>query len=68
MLRDSTVASALAALVLTASGCASTDSPVPEGFFDDAAQTALGHVHGVGVDPADGTLLGGWLDTSGSAG
>jgi len=56
MLRDTTVVSALAALVLTAAGCASNDSPVPEGLSDDAAQTALGHVHGVGVDPADGTL------------
>lgn len=56
MFRRITATAALVALTLTAAGCASNGSPVPEGLSDEAAQTALGHVHGVGVDPGDGTL------------
>ncbi len=55
MFRRFTATAALMALALPATGCASDDSPAPEGLSDDA-QTALGHVHGVGVDPADDTL------------
>src|SRR5690606_34808611 len=43
-----------AALVLT--GCGTGDSPAPPGAPNAAEDTALGHVHGLGVDPGDGTL------------
>lgn len=43
-----------AALVLT--GCGTDDSPTPPGAPNAAEDTALGHVHGLGVDPGDGTL------------
>jgi hypothetical protein len=48
------VAAATAALLL--GGCGSGDSPAPPGAPDAAEDTALGHVHGLGVDPGDGTL------------
>lgn len=38
------------------SGCGASDSPTPPGSPNAAEETALGHVHGLGVDPADGTL------------
>jgi hypothetical protein len=43
-----------AALLL--SSCGTSDSPAPPGAPDAAEETTLGHVHGLGVDPADGTL------------
>lgn len=43
-----------AALVLT--GCGTDDSPTPPGAPNAAEDTALGHVHGLGVDPGDGTV------------
>lgn len=46
----------LAGLTFTASGCASDEPPAAAGLADDNAATALGHIHGVGVDPGDGTL------------
>lgn len=48
------VAAATAALLL--GGCGSGDSPAPPGAPNAAEDTALGHVHGLGVDPGDGTL------------
>ncbi len=50
MLRHTTVATIFLAL-MALSAC-SGDSPTPGGSTEDA----LGHVHGVGVDPGDGTL------------
>lgn len=49
-----TTLAAGAALML--SGCGADDSPTPPGSPNAAEETALGHVHGLGVDPADGTL------------
>lgn len=51
-----TLALVAAALVLT--GCGADDGPPPgaPGTSGAAAETALGHVHGLGVDPGDGTL------------
>ena len=49
-----TAIAAGAALLLT--GCGTTDSAPPPGAPNAAEETALGHVHGLGVDPADGTL------------
>ena len=49
-----TTIAAGAALLL--SGCGASDSPTPPGSPNAAEETALGHVHGLGVDPADGTL------------
>lgn len=49
-----TLAVVSGALVLT--GCGADDSPAPPGAPNAAKETALGHVHGLGVDPADGTL------------
>ena len=51
------VAVAVAVTLATAlSGCGGTDSPAPPGAPGSAAETALGHVHGLGVDPGDDTL------------
>lgn len=49
-----TAAAAGVALLLT--GCGASDSPAPPGAPNAAEDTALGHVHGLGVDPGDGTL------------
>ncbi|HXH80336.1 F510_1955 family glycosylhydrolase [Nocardioides sp.] len=45
-----------AALAAALSGCGGTDSPSPPGTPSSAEATALGHVHGLGVDPGDNTL------------
>lgn len=45
-----------AGATLLLSGCGASDSPTPPGSPNAAEETALGHVHGLGVDPADGTL------------
>lgn len=37
-------------------GCATSDDPAPDAAPSAAAETDFGHVHGLGVDPADGTL------------
>jgi hypothetical protein len=52
------LAAAVSALVaLTGlSGCGDSDSPAPPGAPNAAQETELGHVHGLGVDPGDGTL------------
>ena len=47
----------LAVAVLVVAGCGTGDSPAPPEAPDAAAGPALGHVHGVGVDPGDGTLF-----------
>lgn len=39
-----------------AAGCSDSDSPSPPGVPNAAEGTVLGHVHGLGVDPADRTL------------
>ena len=44
------------ALASALSGCGGTDSPAPPGTRGSADDTALGHVHGLGVDPRDDTL------------
>lgn len=49
-----TTIAAGAALLL--SGCGASDSPATPGAPDAAGETALGHVHGLGVDPGDGIL------------
>ena len=49
-----TAVAAGAALLLTS--CGTSDSPAPPGAPNAAEETALGHVHGLGVDPAGGTL------------
>lgn len=36
--------------------CAVDDQKTDAGSREDAGPTALGHVHGLGIDPADGTL------------
>lgn len=51
--RSVVVAAAVAAV---ASGCGGTDSPAPPEAPATAEETALGHVHGLGVDPGDDTL------------
>ncbi len=59
MQRPIPTALSAAALVATSTvaGCAPSSSPGPgAGSGDEAAQVALGHVHGVGVDPGDGAL------------
>lgn len=43
-------------LATALSGCVGTDSPSPPGTPNSADETALGHVHGLGVDPGDNTL------------
>lgn len=44
-------------IALTAmSGCGNTGGSAPPGAPDAAEESALGHVHGLGVDPGDGTL------------
>ena len=45
-----TAIAAGAALLL--SGCSTSDSPAPPGAPNAAGETELGHVHGLGVDPA----------------
>jgi hypothetical protein len=50
------VAAIAAGAALLLAGCGTTDSPPPPGAPNAAEETALGHVHGLGVDPADGTL------------
>ena len=45
-----------AGAVLLLTGCGTIDSPTPPGAPNAAEETALGHVHGLGVDPGDGTL------------
>lgn len=51
---------ALAATALGAalalSGCAAPDPSEPAALPEEGAQAALGHVHGVGVDPGNGAL------------
>lgn len=42
-------------LILLA-GCGASDSPAPPEAPNAAEENALGHVHGLGVDPGDGTL------------
>lgn len=49
-----TLAVVAGSLFLT--GCGASDSPTPPGAPNAAQVTALGHVHGLGVDPGDGTL------------
>ena len=51
MMRPTTAAAALTSALLVLTGC-SGDSGTPDG----SDENALGHVHGVGVDPGDGTL------------
>lgn len=57
-LRRRTTATTLAvvsgALVLTS--CGANDNPTPPGAPNAANADELGHVHGLGVDPQDGTL------------
>lgn len=48
------VGALMAASVLAA--CGRSDSLAPPGAPNAAEETALGHVHGLGVDPGDGTL------------
>lgn len=56
-LQTSIIVTTIAAgAVLLLSGCGASDSPTPPGSPNAAEETALGHVHGLGVDPADGTL------------
>lgn len=43
------------ALILL-SGCGASDTPSPPGAPNAAEENALGHVHGLGVNPGDGTL------------
>ncbi len=47
---------AAVALATALSGCGGTASRSPSGAPGSGDETALGHVHGLGVDPADGTL------------
>ena len=54
--RAAVPAIAAGAALLLLAGCGSSDSPTPPGAPNAAAETALGHVHGLGVDPGDGTL------------
>ena len=61
MFRRTTTKTAFAAIAalttLTAlSGCGGSDSPAPTGAPNAAEEAELGHVHGLGVDPGDGTL------------
>ena len=59
MQRPIRTALSAAALVATSTvaGCAPSNSPGPGSRSgDEPAQVALGHVHGVGVDPGDGLL------------
>lgn len=48
----------LVAIALTSAfpGCGGTNSSAPPGKQGSADDTALGHVHGLGVDPGDNTL------------
>lgn len=56
--RSKTAAAAVGALMAVSvlAGCGSSDSPAPPGAPNAAEETALGHVHGLGVDPGDGSL------------
>jgi hypothetical protein len=53
--RMTLAALALVGAALTLTGCGTDDGPSP-GPPGTAEETALGHVHGLGVDPGDGTL------------
>ena len=44
------------ALATALSGCGGTDNPSPPGASSSADEAALGHVHGLGVDPGNNTL------------
>lgn len=47
----------VAATLFLATGCAGNGSPTPhDEAAADTAADALGHIHGLGVDPGDGTL------------
>lgn len=46
----------VAVAVLVVAGCGTGDNPAPPEAPDAAVGPALGHVHGVGVDPGNGTL------------
>lgn len=48
-----TVTTMAAGAALLLSGCSTTDNPTTP---DASEKTALGHVHGLGVDPGDGNL------------
>ena len=52
-------AAGLAALVLTLTGCSAPESPTDSGAGNDVSATALPseHVHAVGVDPGDESIL-----------
>jgi hypothetical protein len=50
-------ATAAGLIALTAlAGCGNGDRPASTGAPDTAEENPLGHVHGLGVDPGDGTL------------
>lgn len=42
--------------LIALAGCGNDDDPAPPSAPDAAEETALGHVHGLGTDPGDGTL------------
>ncbi len=44
------------ATLLMVAGCGTASDSAPSGAPNAADDTALGHVHGLGVDPGDGTL------------
>lgn len=50
------LAAVAVALASALSGCGGTDHSSPPGTPGSADETALGHVHGLGVDPGDNTL------------
>ncbi len=54
--RPGAVGAVATATLLLLAGCASTVDPAQQGAPTAADQTALGHVHGLGVDPGDDTL------------
>jgi hypothetical protein len=49
-------AAATTAFLLLVAGCGDTSAPAPPGAPNAADEAALGHVHGLGVDPGDGAL------------
>lgn len=57
--RRTSLAAASVALAATIAGCSSTDSTGTSGATGDGGKVELAHVHGLGVDPADGALYAG---------